>query len=573
MKLSEPEINCLFKALQNGYRSYDDLRIMVRLNLGKNLTNIVQSDKRMDIVILELIEWAESKDKLLDLVWGANKRNPDNLQIRNITYKLFYITQTQWEKLYKLLSQIHPTYLDLAFQESFQPKEIVEVDPRLIKLQSLESEEIQDILKDNLIKKQEQSSREIPVILAFVDYLSKMPYEKINKHLQQRLSDPNYHPPKSSIRNEFKRWFLEVSNQLNIPLDIQEKKKSLSNLKTWVSNFVSRDQKQNTLSKTQEKKESLLKPVQTKKIKIQPYLLISLEDTGSDLLLQGELVLQKDNSNTILKQEPIYIQDQTPTVRCAKKFKKIGHYIKQFIQVSDLKLQRYGSRNSNIRFKESIIIELFLPIKYFLQPMEAIPLPIKESQLFAGETRELCCDHPLTFRVLERFETYQNNREYSRRLENNWEEVNNFFRSHSPLTVEVIEDKFEYHGRYEKWKILEARLRDNKKIGINIISPLKNIIETKEIMKAIIIAGIPIALWSINGKDTPEKLRRNFLEILTFQNFESLTGLLNWMARLRKQAYISDNSQEGLGYGLGFLCDNPYRIPSRFEEDDAYTFG
>ncbi|MDE5106312.1 MAG: hypothetical protein O4808_04300, partial [Trichodesmium sp. St17_bin3_1_1] len=307
--------------------------------------------------------------------------------------------------------------------------------------------------------------------------------------------------------------------------------------------------------------------------KIQPYLLISLEDTGSDLLLQGELVLQKDNSNTILKQEPIYIQDQTQTVRCAKKFKKIGHYIKQFIQVSDLKLQRYVSRNSSIRFKESIIIELFLPIKYFLQPMEAIPLPIKESQLFAGETRELCCDHPLTFRVLERFETYQNNREYSRRLENNWEEVNNFFISHSPLTAEVIEDKFEYHGRYEKWKILEARLRDNKKIGINIISPLKNIIETKEIMKAIIIAGIPIALWSVNGKDTPEKLRRNFLQILTFQNIESLTGLLNLMARLRKEAYIPDNSQEGLGYGLGFLCDNPYRIPSRFEEDDAYTFG
>ncbi len=162
MKLSKSERNYLFEALQNGYRSYDDLRIMVRLNLGKNLTNIVQSDKKMDIVILELIDWAESQDKLLDLVWGANKRNPDNLQIRNITYKLFYITQTQWEKLYKLLSQIHPTYLDLAFQESFQPKEIVEVDPRLIKLQSLESEEIQDILKDNLIKNKSKVQEKFP---------------------------------------------------------------------------------------------------------------------------------------------------------------------------------------------------------------------------------------------------------------------------------------------------------------------------------------------------------------------------------------------------------------------------
>ena len=113
MKLSKSEIKDLFEALQDGYRSYDDLRIMVRLNLNQNLEKIVLV-RNIEIVILELIEWAESEYKLLDLVWGANNRNPDNLQIRNITYKLFYITQAQWEKLYKLLSQIPPTYLDLA---------------------------------------------------------------------------------------------------------------------------------------------------------------------------------------------------------------------------------------------------------------------------------------------------------------------------------------------------------------------------------------------------------------------------------------------------------------------------
>ncbi len=113
MKLSKSEIKDLFEALQDGYRSYDDLRIMVKLNLNQNLENIVL-ERNIEIVILELIEWAESEYKLLDLVWGANNRNPDNLQIRNITYELFYITQAQWEKLYKLLSQIPPTYLDLA---------------------------------------------------------------------------------------------------------------------------------------------------------------------------------------------------------------------------------------------------------------------------------------------------------------------------------------------------------------------------------------------------------------------------------------------------------------------------
>lgn len=95
-------------------------------------------------------------------------------------------------------------------------------------------------------------------------------------------------------------------------------------------------------------------------------------------------------------------------------------------------------------------------------------------------------------------------------MENNWEEVNNFFIFYLLLIAEVIEDKFEYYGCYEKWKILEVCLRDNKKIGINIILFLKNIIEIKEIMKVIIIVGIFIVLWSVNGKDIFEKLRRNF---------------------------------------------------------------
>ena len=274
MKLSKSETNDLFEALQDGYRSYNDLIIMVRLNLNQNLEKIV-SPGDMRIVIMKLIDWAESRDKLLDLVWGANNRNPDNLQIRNITYKLFYITQTQWEKFYKLLSQIHPTYLYLAIQESFQPKEIVKVDPRLIKLQSLDAEKIQDILKDNLIKKREQSSQEIPVILKFVYYLSIMPYEEINRALQANLSSSNSPPPKYTICNEFKTWVAEVSNQLNIQLETQEEKKSLSNWEKSVSKLISRRQEKNTPSKTQEKKKSLSNPVVPKeKMNIQLTVII-----------------------------------------------------------------------------------------------------------------------------------------------------------------------------------------------------------------------------------------------------------------------------------------------------------
>ena len=198
MKLSRSEINVLFKALQDGYRNYDELKIMVRLKLGKNLTNIVQPDKKIDIVILELIEWAESKDKLLDLVWGANERNPDNDQIKKVSYRLFGITQAQWEKLCELLAEINPTDLEFACKESFKPKNIVEVDSRLVDLKSLDREEIQDVLKENLIKKREESLRKVPVVLEFADCLSGM--------LNVRMK---------TICSDLKRWAEEVNNQLS----------------------------------------------------------------------------------------------------------------------------------------------------------------------------------------------------------------------------------------------------------------------------------------------------------------------------------------------------------------------
>ena len=198
MKLSTSEINVLFKALQDGYRNYDDLKIMVRLKLGENLAEIVQPDQKIDIVILELIEWAESKDKLLDLVWGANERNPDNDQIKKVSYRLFGITQAQWEKLCELLAEINPTDLEFACKESFKPKKILEVDSRLVDLKSLDWEEIQDILKENLIKKREESLRKVPVVLGFADCLSGILDVGMN-----------------TIRNDLKRWVTEVNNQLS----------------------------------------------------------------------------------------------------------------------------------------------------------------------------------------------------------------------------------------------------------------------------------------------------------------------------------------------------------------------
>ena len=197
MKLSTSEINVLFKALQDGYRNYDDLKIMVRLKLGENLAEIVGDDP-LDNVIFALIEWVESRDRILDLVWGANERNPDNDQIKEVSYILFGISQAQWEKLCELLAEINPTDLEFACKESFKPKKILEVDSRLVDLKSLDWEEIQDILKENLIKKREESLRKVPVVLEFADCLSGMLNVGMN-----------------TICSDLKRWTEEVDDQLS----------------------------------------------------------------------------------------------------------------------------------------------------------------------------------------------------------------------------------------------------------------------------------------------------------------------------------------------------------------------
>ena len=188
----------------------------------------------------------------------------------------------------------------------------------------------------------------------------------------------------------------------------------------------------------------------------------------------------------------------------------------------------------------------------------------------------------MIFRTLERLHVHQEFPESLNRLENNWQELNQNFQAQSVFTSEFIINRFEHHSycgeRHEK---LGNRLRHNKKVGINLISPLDRdkhgLKILTNIIKAINVAGIPLALWRVNKNNHPEKLKQEFIELLTSKDINNFKNLLSKIERLRGEAYDSDsdNPEENLGYGLGFLCDNPYRVPSRFQEegDDAFTFG
>jgi hypothetical protein len=74
MKLTASESEQLFEALLNSYKDYDQLKIMVKFKLQKNLAEISQKTNT-EVTVFELIEWAENKNKILDLILGAYEKN------------------------------------------------------------------------------------------------------------------------------------------------------------------------------------------------------------------------------------------------------------------------------------------------------------------------------------------------------------------------------------------------------------------------------------------------------------------------------------------------------------------
>ena len=87
MKLTTPELEQLFEALLDGYKDYDQLKIMVKYKLQKNLAEISQKTNT-EVTVFELIEWAEKSNKILDLILGAYEKNPDNIALKTITVQL-----------------------------------------------------------------------------------------------------------------------------------------------------------------------------------------------------------------------------------------------------------------------------------------------------------------------------------------------------------------------------------------------------------------------------------------------------------------------------------------------------
>ncbi len=87
MSLTGPQIAHLLEALLAAYPRRDDLRMMVRVELGENLDAIAGGDN-LRAVTFSLIEWAISAGREDELVAGARRSNAGNARLRAVAQAL-----------------------------------------------------------------------------------------------------------------------------------------------------------------------------------------------------------------------------------------------------------------------------------------------------------------------------------------------------------------------------------------------------------------------------------------------------------------------------------------------------
>ncbi|MCB9138435.1 MAG: hypothetical protein H6642_08825 [Caldilineaceae bacterium] len=83
MNFNGQQIQQIQQAFLTGFSNQNDLAMMVRFHLDINLLNIAGGDT-LNEVIFGLITWAEHNGKLVDIVKGAARYLPDNIEIQTI---------------------------------------------------------------------------------------------------------------------------------------------------------------------------------------------------------------------------------------------------------------------------------------------------------------------------------------------------------------------------------------------------------------------------------------------------------------------------------------------------------
>ena len=127
MILSSDEMKKLSEALIDAFRDYKALKRMVRYQLSENLDAIVGSGKLNDVAF-DLVDWAEGRNELEQLIIGARKENTGNQKLQEfyeIIFQRWFIVNPRMtpseQKIFPDLKLVE-TMEEVEYQRFLQPK-------------------------------------------------------------------------------------------------------------------------------------------------------------------------------------------------------------------------------------------------------------------------------------------------------------------------------------------------------------------------------------------------------------------------------------------------------------------
>ncbi|MEI2579208.1 VMAP-C domain-containing protein, partial [Scytonema sp. PRP1] len=271
--------------------------------------------------------------------------------------------------------------------------------------------------------------------------------------------------------------------------------------------------------------------------KCYPYLIIVYKPNFSGkFYLSAELIFQRDNDEAKLK-FPI-----TDEIEVA--LTNIQDKIDDFLIFSYKIIKLYGFENNQL------IVEIFLPNSQLVTSSEKSYEKIEVKTDIYNVRKWIGCHHKFVLRSFERLQNQDHTSLIT--IRKKWDQLSYF-----NLAEQEIDNIFKWISCKE-----DCTFKSNYDIlGINLLS-YSGISIIDLLQKQIIREGLPLFLW-IRGVCIEQKqLRKEFEKLL---NVNNLNDLLIKIKEKRLEAFENKEQTEySLGYHLGFLCDNPYRLPSGY---------
>jgi hypothetical protein len=299
-----------------------------------------------------------------------------------------------------------------------------------------------------------------------------------------------------------------------------------------------------------------------------PYLLIICEPVINKLT--AELVFQNNDNEKSIKYninfEQIDIDTNTDYKNTCKRIYHLLNQVKKIL-------------NRDCNNSHELTIELFLPNQYLIK----FALEIEEMPLLPNETEPLWFgyEYKLVTRSYNRFQDYSLYDKFSRK----WDELHQLTEINQKIVC-FNKDKLNQQHNWKKFRDTVTRDMAQTKISINMNVPLLNAEynhHIDEFLVTILRCGFPFSFWLRNGSLESLKLKEDttinqFEDIFTIDDLKNTSKLFKLIKDVRRDAYIEDETKhkQYLGYHLGFLFDNPHRLPSKFDLEkggDSLIFG